>query len=334
MAALTPNDVPGIDDWNQLLAGRTAVVTGGGSGIGRATAELFVAHGAEVHAAELDPDLVVEVGAIDGVIAHHVDVRDPDRVAEFATAVPTPDVIVNNVGDYRPSVRFPESGPNSWQAMYEVNLLHLFAVTHAFLPRMIEGGRGSIVNLHSVEGMRGYPGRAGLRRDESRRSALHDLARRRRRPARHPGQRRRSRPHPNPPSRLSPTARGRRPRCLARLGARRPGRVAGGDRPHNPVPCVGPKLVHHRPQHSGRRRQPRPIGLDLEPTRRTVREPANHAVANSGDDPHRTHVEPSVIADGTKLNIDSEAKVANQPQHRRLRRSRRAIAGLQRPRQP
>ena len=42
--------------------------------------------------------------------------------------------------------------------MYEVNLLHLFAVTHAFLPRMIETGRGSIVNLHSVEGMRGYPG--------------------------------------------------------------------------------------------------------------------------------------------------------------------------------
>jgi NAD(P)-dependent dehydrogenase (short-subunit alcohol dehydrogenase family) len=42
--------------------------------------------------------------------------------------------------------------------MYEVNLLHLFAVTHAFLPRMIDAGRGSIVNLHSVEGMRGYPG--------------------------------------------------------------------------------------------------------------------------------------------------------------------------------
>ena len=80
MAALTPNDVPGLDDWNQLLAGRTAVVTGGGAGIGRATVELFVAHGAEVHVAELDPDLVVEVGAIDGVIAHHVDVRDPDRV--------------------------------------------------------------------------------------------------------------------------------------------------------------------------------------------------------------------------------------------------------------
>lgn len=158
MAALDPSDVPAIDDWNRLLDGRTAVITGGGAGIGRATAELFVAHGAEVHVAEVEPDLVVEVGSLDGVIAHHVDVRDPEAVAAFAAAVPTPHVLVNNVGDYRPSVRFPESGPESWQAMYEINLLHVIATTHAFLPRMAAAGRGSIVNLHSVEGMRGYPG--------------------------------------------------------------------------------------------------------------------------------------------------------------------------------
>jgi len=156
--SLTPDDVPPIDDWNHLLAGRTTVVTGGGAGIGRATVELFIAHGAEVHVAECDADLVAELEALDGVTAHHVDVRDPSQVASFAATVPTPDVIVNNVGDYRPSVRFPESGPDSWQAMYEINLLHLFTVTRAFLPQMIEAERGSIVNLHSVEGMRGYPG--------------------------------------------------------------------------------------------------------------------------------------------------------------------------------
>src|SRR6478609_3161063 len=43
------------------------------------------------------------------------------------------------------------------RAMYAVNLLHVFAVTHAFLTSMIAGGGGSIVNVHSVEGMRGYP---------------------------------------------------------------------------------------------------------------------------------------------------------------------------------
>jgi len=42
--------------------------------------------------------------------------------------------------------------------MYEINLLHVFAVTHAFLGAMIDGGGGSIVNVHSVEGMRGFPG--------------------------------------------------------------------------------------------------------------------------------------------------------------------------------
>jgi len=67
-------------------------------------------------------------------------------------------VLVNNVGDFRPLVRFEKSSPESWKHMYDINLFHVFAVTHAFLPSMIERGRGSIVNFHSVEGMRGYPG--------------------------------------------------------------------------------------------------------------------------------------------------------------------------------
>ena len=67
-------------------------------------------------------------------------------------------MLVNNVGDYRPLVRFRDSSPSSWKAMYDINLFHIFAVTHAFLDSMIDNGGGSIVNVHSVEGMRGYPG--------------------------------------------------------------------------------------------------------------------------------------------------------------------------------
>jgi NAD(P)-dependent dehydrogenase (short-subunit alcohol dehydrogenase family) len=55
-------------------------------------------------------------------------------------------------------VRFAKSTPESWDAMYRVNLFHFFAVTRAFLDSMIEHRRGSIVNVHSVEGLRGYPG--------------------------------------------------------------------------------------------------------------------------------------------------------------------------------
>jgi NAD(P)-dependent dehydrogenase (short-subunit alcohol dehydrogenase family) len=71
---------------------------------------------------------------------------------------PAVSVLVNNVGDYRPLVRFPVSSAESWKAMYDINLFHVFAVTRAFLDSMVDNGGGSIVNVHSVEGLRGYPG--------------------------------------------------------------------------------------------------------------------------------------------------------------------------------
>jgi NAD(P)-dependent dehydrogenase (short-subunit alcohol dehydrogenase family) len=166
-AAPTPGDVPPIDDWNQLLAGRTAVVTGGGAGIGQEICLLFAEHGAHVELADIDAatatDTVSRITAAGGSArAHHVDVTQPTAVADFARTVLTGhrdlSVLVNNVGDYRPLVRFPDSTPESWQAMYAINLQHIFAMTHAFLPAMTERRRGSIVNIHSVEAMRGYPG--------------------------------------------------------------------------------------------------------------------------------------------------------------------------------
>ncbi|HTY27936.1 MAG TPA: SDR family oxidoreductase [Mycobacterium sp.] len=156
-----PSDVPPIADWNRLLDGRVAVVTGGGDGIGGAISTLFAAHGARVEVAEIDPDRAARI-AREGVIRSHVvDVTVDDDVARLADAVLSEhgrvDVLVNNVGDYRPLVAFDESTPASWQRMYDINLRHVFAVTRAFLPAMIDAHRGSIVNVHSVEGMRGFP---------------------------------------------------------------------------------------------------------------------------------------------------------------------------------
>lgn len=163
-----PTKVPTIRDWNKLLEGKVAVVTGGGAdGIGGAIARLFAEHGALVEIADIDRERAereeASITSAGGVVrAHVVDVTKEADVRALADTVLAQhgrvDVLVNNVGDYRPLVRFEESTPESWQSMYEINLLHFFLVTRAFIPSMIDQGHGSIVNLHSVEGMRGFPG--------------------------------------------------------------------------------------------------------------------------------------------------------------------------------
>jgi NAD(P)-dependent dehydrogenase (short-subunit alcohol dehydrogenase family) len=163
-----PSCVPPIEDWNRLLDGRVAVITGGGAdGIGGAIAELFAAHGAIVEI--VDNDEQRAAGTCDAITAaggqvrtHLADVTTEDGVNALVTSVLERhghvDVLVNNVGDYRPLVRFHDSNPDSWETMYRINLWHVFAVTQGFLGSMMSRGSGSIINVHSVEGMRGFPG--------------------------------------------------------------------------------------------------------------------------------------------------------------------------------
>lgn len=162
----SPSDVPEIEDWSRLLDGRVAVVTGGGDGIGGAISRLFAEHGALVEIAEIDRERaerkVAEIERGGGAArAHVVDVTRPDDVERLRTAVLDAhggvDVLVNNVGEFRPFVPYHRSGPDDWQWMYDINLFHIVLVTRAFLPPMREQQRGVIVNMHSVEALRGYP---------------------------------------------------------------------------------------------------------------------------------------------------------------------------------
>lgn len=161
-----PRPAP-ITDWNRLLDGRVAVVTGGGTGIGGAISRLFAKHGAIVELIDIDPivadEAVEEIVAAGGrARAHIADCRDWDALQGVATTIladhPHVQVLVNNVGDFRPLERFRSSSPESWKAMYDINFFSMAATTRCFLESMIAGGGGSIVNVHSVEGMRGYPG--------------------------------------------------------------------------------------------------------------------------------------------------------------------------------
>ena len=68
------------------------------------------------------------------------------------------DVLVNNVGHWlRHPGNFVDTDPQLWDDLYRVNLHHVFLVTHAFLPAMIARRSGAVVNVSSVEGLRGYP---------------------------------------------------------------------------------------------------------------------------------------------------------------------------------
>jgi NAD(P)-dependent dehydrogenase (short-subunit alcohol dehydrogenase family) len=153
-----------------LLEGRVAVVTGGGGGIGRGTARRLAAAGATVVVNDIDPDLLAEaaaeIAATGGsAVPVEGDIREPAivaRLAEVAADVDggRVDVLVNNVGDFRPNGMFVKSGPEQWDHLYRLNLEHVFACTRAFAPAMVAQGRGSIVNVSTVEAFRGIPANA------------------------------------------------------------------------------------------------------------------------------------------------------------------------------
>ena len=151
----------------ELLAGRRALVTGGGSGIGAAIARALAGAGAQVVVAELEADLAKQTTAVIDAAGGRAlsvlcDVREADAPARVADAFggETVDVLVNNVGHYAPAGLFAETSEEDWQALYAVNLLHVFRFTRHFLPAMIERGSGSIVNVSTVEAFRGIPANA------------------------------------------------------------------------------------------------------------------------------------------------------------------------------
>jgi len=134
------------------LDGKRALVTGGGSGIGRATCRRFAAEGATVVVADLLGERAEEVAAEIGGTAVQADVTVAADVARMVEAAGLIDVLVNNAGGGFADDLL-EISEEEWDADVTVNLKSAFLCSKAVLPGMIEHGSGVILNISSVNGM-------------------------------------------------------------------------------------------------------------------------------------------------------------------------------------
>jgi NAD(P)-dependent dehydrogenase (short-subunit alcohol dehydrogenase family) len=150
---------------NQCCEGLRVIVTGAASGIGRTIAEALVEAGADVHICDVDEKLLSQCrAALPRVGATLVDVSDPaqvDQLFKEATAhLGGLDVLVNNAGIAGPTAPVEEVTPDEWNRTLAVNISGQFYCARLAVPLLKAAGGGSIVNISSTAGLRGYPMRS------------------------------------------------------------------------------------------------------------------------------------------------------------------------------
>ena len=135
-----------------VLAGRRALVTGGGAGIGAAIAAALTAVGAEVRTADIDsatsPDFVCDVSDDESVTG---------MFAELDADLGGIDIVVNNVGTAGPCAPVEDTDPEAFDRCLRANAGAAFRVTRHAVPRLKAAGGGSIVNISSTAGHLPYP---------------------------------------------------------------------------------------------------------------------------------------------------------------------------------
>lgn len=141
------------------LQGKTALVTAAAAGIGRASAILFAKEGAKVIATDIDEKGLKALAETAGITTRRLDVMDKAAIEAAAKEIGTIDVLMNCAGFVHHGTVL-DCDDKAWDFSMNLNVRSMFWMIKAFLPGMLERGKGSIVNIASVaSSLRGLPNR-------------------------------------------------------------------------------------------------------------------------------------------------------------------------------
>ncbi len=142
------------------LAGKIALVTAAGQGIGRATAMAFADEGAVVWATDISEPLLAALSHDRaGIRTYRLDVRESQAIVAFAAEVGTIDVLFNCAG-YVHHGSILDCTEKDWDFSFDLNVKSIYRTCRAFLPAMLRAGKGSIINVSSAaSSIKGVPNR-------------------------------------------------------------------------------------------------------------------------------------------------------------------------------
>jgi len=144
-------------DYNKRFAGRTAIVTGAGSGIGLATAAMIIEDGGRVIAVDMMEDRLAEARQDLGeeYIPVTIDITRPEAAAQIVQKAEFKvDILINNAGIMDGFLPLVELDDDTWERVMAVNMTSMMRLCRAAIPHMLQAGHGAIVNLSSEAALR------------------------------------------------------------------------------------------------------------------------------------------------------------------------------------